>query len=98
MARYGSRAIMNAEESGVRTLPRPTPASCARDLAMPSLVTFGERVRSISWACAADTLRTNAPVAVRKRKTDSIERRELLAVEDRWTLNLLAWPAICWDF
>ena len=46
----GVAPMMNSDESGVVTSPRPAPICCSYDLAMPSLAVLGVTVRSASCA------------------------------------------------
>src|SRR5215471_13149160 len=76
MARKGSRAMMNDDESGVVELPRPAPICCVRDLAMPKLATLGVCVRSGNCAPAGTPCdeRTNPTIPNRIRITADFDR------------------------
>src|SRR5262245_54935961 len=66
--RNGSQTIMNREELGVLTSPRPAPISSLNDLLMPAFAALGAWVLSIICAIAPDAP-TRTPV---QRQTMSL--------------------------
>src|SRR5258705_7178548 len=69
MARNGSRAIMNDDESGVIQSPAPAPISCVSDLAMPKLATLGFCVRSVICAHAGAPHQIVTPPEMRNKNS-----------------------------
>src|SRR6266850_491950 len=72
MPRNGSRAMMNADESGVIESPSPAPISCASDLAIPKLATLGFWVRSVIWADAGEYCQKVAAQRMRRTRAKDI--------------------------
>src|SRR5260370_3575043 len=89
--------MMNSEESGMLTLPRPVPISCVSDLLIPAFIRLIACV--LSTICArADT--ASVPSAIRQTACITSVDKKLRRVRSLWrriSLRLIGIFAKIWD-